>query len=432
MPIALREVEFDKDGHLFDRQQLLDVVADLGTCTDLLVLSHGWNNNKEEARELYAELLGRAGELVDAGKVPAVAGRKFHAIGILWPSKKFEDSELIPSGGAASAGEASDGATQRLLVELKVVPNRLGERQVNEAHAAVVANLAALLGSLDNSAQARKEFVLHLRALMDPSATHSEDGSTEFFTEDPQKLFERLGDPVIAPLAAGVGGATSIGGAAGLHDLVIGARAAARRMLNFVTYYQMKSRAGLVGTQGLAPALREIRAAKNVALHLVGHSFGGRLVTAAADSLPDGTPRVTVSLLQAAFSHNGLAPKFDGDHDGAFRGVLAKRRVSGPVIITHTKNDRAVGIAYPLASRIAHQQAAALGDQNDPYGGMGRNGAQHTPEVRAASRLGPVGTTYTFRVGEVFNLQADEFIKGHGEVHGKEVAYAILSAAGAA
>jgi hypothetical protein len=137
---------------------------------------------------------------------------------------------------------------------------------------------------------------------------------------------------------------------------------------------------------------------------------------------------VTMSLLQAAYSHNGLAKEFDGEHDGAFRTLLAQQRASGPIMITHTKNDRAVGVAYPLASRISREKAAALGDQNDPYGGMGRNGAQHTPEVNGASReLLDVGAAYQFAPGRVYNLLADEFIKDHGDVAGLQVAYAILN-----
>jgi hypothetical protein len=96
-------------------------------------------------------------------------------------------------------------------------------------------------------------------------------------------------------------------------------------------------------------------------------------------------------------------------------------------LISHTRNDRAVGVAYPLASRIAHQNAAALGDANDPYGGMGRNGAQHTPEAVNLS-LGVVGTAYPFAPGQVFNLKADTFIAGHSEIGVPQVAWALLSA----
>src|SRR4029450_4507756 len=37
---------------------------------------------------------------------------------------------------------------------------------------------------------------------------------------------------------------------------------------------------------------------------------------------------------------------------------------------------RAVGIAYPVASRLAGTVASAFGDANDKFGGLGRNGAQ--------------------------------------------------------
>ena len=129
-------------------------------------------------------------------------------------------------------------------------------------------------------------------------------------------------------------------------------------------------------------------------------------------------------LLQAAYSHNGLSQKFDGTNDGAFRTVIADKRVSGPILITHTKNDTAVGIAYPLASRIANQKASALGDENDPYGGIGRNGAQHTPEANPGT-LRDLGEDYQFQPGRVFNLRADDFIHEHSDVKGPQVAYAF-------
>jgi thioesterase domain-containing protein len=225
----------------------------------------------------------------------------------------------------------------------------------------------------------------------------------------------------------------AVGGAAGLGDLLSGARAAARRLANFATYYQMKTRAGTVGSTGVAPLLRRVRERQpKVNLHLVGHSFGGRLVTAAAHGLDANTPAVTVCLLQAAFSHNGFSEDFEAGQAGFFRKVVSEKRASGPIVITHTKNDTAVGIAYPLASRIARQNASAFGDANDPYGGMGRNGAQRTSEAKGhATSLAAVGHDYGFASGRIYNLLADAFVKDHSDVAGVQVAYAILSAAGA-
>ena len=79
-------------------------------------------------------------------------------------------------------------------------------------------------------------------------------------------------------------------------------------MLNFATYYQMKERAGTVGAGGLNPLLRELRAAApDLRIHLVGHSFGGRLVTA------------------AALGRAGSDGRGAGQHDAAAGGVLAQR-----------------------------------------------------------------------------------------------------------
>jgi len=101
------------------------------------------------------------------------------------------------------------------------------------------------------------------------------------------------------------------------------------------------------------------------------------------------------------------------------------------LIVTHTANDTAVGLAYPLASRIARQQANALGDENDVYGGIGRNGAVHTPEAVPATLLAvpapgsPDG--YAFEGRKIYNLKAQQ-IRNHGDVTGRDVAFAVLSA----
>jgi len=86
-----------------------------------------------------------------------------------------------------------------------------------------------------------------------------------------------------------------------------------------------------------------------------------------------------------------------------------------------------VGVAYPLASRLARQAASWLGDANDRYGGIGRNGAQKTPESVTAALLA-AGKPYALTSGRVHNLRADDLITGHSDIVRPEVAYAILSA----
>jgi hypothetical protein len=290
-----------------------------------------------------------------------------------------------------------------------------------------------LIPELERNERARTDLVSTLRELLDSDDASHDDASIEFFTEEAATLFTHFEGEVIAPGAVAKGGATAVdvGAAAGVRDMLKGARAAARRIANFATYYQIKARADTVGSIGVAQILRRVREQlPTVKLHLVGHSFGGQLVTAAARALPDNTSGVTVSLLQAAISHNGLSGNFLDGQPGFYRDVIAKKRASGPIIVTHTKNDRAVGIVYPLASRVAFHRVCALGDANDPYGGMGRNGALRTGEVSNTERtLKGAWQPYNFAQGAIYNLLADEFITNHGAVDGPEVAYAILSAA---
>lgn len=435
MSFAEFDVEFTKDGLVFDETLVQAVLDSADRFTDVLIISHGWNNNKEEARQLYDEFVANMTKVLETNTVQGLERRHIGIVRLYWPSKKFEDADLIPGGGAASIDAHEDEQTLlAMLDELKRNPVRLGDAEPDPIRETSLNAARDLVPQLKNDAAARRFFVLQLRAILDASQAHPDDGSLEFFTEEPEALFERLQVSVTAPLGRLAGGGAvaldQAGGAAGLKDIFEGVTAAARRLVNYTTYYEMKQRAGIVGRTGVVQLLQRLRDRNNqLRLHLVGHSFGGRLVTAAAHALPPGTPAVSISLLQAAYSHNGLAEKFDGRNDGAFRALITEGRASGPVVITYTKNDRAVGIAYPLASRITREQAAHLGDKDDPYGGMGRNGAQHTPELDSSSNaLLPVGGQYHFVTGAVYNLNADEFVRNHGDVANPQVVYAVLNA----
>ncbi len=199
---------------------------------------------------------------------------------------------------------------------------------------------------------------------------------------------------------------------------------AARMALNAVTYYQMKERARSCGERGLAPVLQDV-VPTNLRLHLAGHSFGARLVTAAAAA--PGPAVTSISLLQAAFSHYSFAKDWEPGQDGAFRSVLTSGRLTGPMIITHTRNDKAVGLAYAIASRLAGQVAAEIGDASSRFGGLGSNGAQRTPGTLEGVLLNS-SADYKFSSSVANNLLADAFITGHGDVSGPEVGNAVAAA----
>lgn len=247
------DVELKKNGQIHDEGQVAALLDGLDGVSDLLVVSHGWNNDLADARALYDELLGNVDKLLDArdnaqapAPLKALDGRTFAVCQLFWPSKKFTDDELIPGGGAASAAQAehaNDDALERVLEELAEDPERLGQHHKPRVRARLVKRAKKLATDVADSADARREYVAVLRSLLDPDQASADDASEEFFTEDPEVLFERFETEVIAPPPVGPGGAGAIGtgapgGAAGLRDAIKGARAAARRLANFATYYQ--------------------------------------------------------------------------------------------------------------------------------------------------------------------------------------------------
>ena len=193
-------------------------------------------------------------------------------------------------------------------------------------------------------------------------------------------------------------------------------------LLNYTTCYLMKARAGDVGIKGVAPLIVNLRGTRpDIRIHMIGHSSGCRLVAATINALPrqEQFRPDTAMLLQGALSHNGFALKGNADR-GAFRDVIEATKVRGPILITHTRNDKVVGIAYPIASRISGVNAASLGDENDIFGAPGSNGAQTagaTPQ-RIVRTLLDVAQPYPFSNGvkptTPCNLKADQFISGHG------------------
>ena len=138
-------------------------------------------------------------------------------------------------------------------------------------------------------------------------------------------------------------------------------------------------------------------------VHLIGHSFGARLVSFALAGLPERTvgatsPVKSLLLLQGAFSHFAFADAlpFDAARGGAVRGM--GQRVGGPLVTTHTLLDTAVGRFYPLASVLARQDAARLtGSAPSRWGAFGNDGAQAVNALEVS--LAAVGTKYAFAPG---------------------------------
>ncbi|MFF0201704.1 serine-threonine protein kinase [Streptomyces sp. NPDC005017] len=370
------ELTFDADGDADRRrrERFLAEVARRGV-TDLVLVAHGWNNDRSTATGLYSRFLE---------PFPALApGAVLGYAGVVWPSMRFPD-EPIPDFPRAlvapAAGGGLDGDTLNAL--LAAFPGR----------ADVVERLAALLGRPSRGAGELDEFGRLVRLLVEeerawPRALTATDTTGE---NGPAMLTAPVAE-VCEDFARGLAVCSAPGGTAAfsLPDPWDGAQ----ELLRQATYYAMKQRAGTVGELGLGPVLGQLaEAAPRVRVHLVGHSFGARLVAFALRGLPRGVRTVrSVTLLQGAFSHYAFAERVPGTRArGALHGCPA--RVDGPLVCCHSRHDSALGTMYPLASRMAGDDRSvavagfgigrALGAR---WGAVGFDGIQALPGTRVCT-----------------------------------------------
>ena len=425
------EAEFDKRGDAVGTAPVLPP----GT-KEVFVFSHGWNNDHDAARSLYRDFFTN----YVAVSGPPPSGQKRCIVGVLWPSKALDDvvnaavaKAAAEHGPAASAsGGNQAGADAAISAQLDEVQKLLGPES-----ATVIAQLKTLIPDIHESVSKQREFVDTLRQQLTSRETDNDEepSSHKFLTGSAPAILADLSKETPQAAAgaptAPTPASTKTPAAGMFGDVFGGIKGALIKFVNLFSYFEMKERAGTVGSKGVAKLLDHLGESAE-RIHLIGHSFGGRVVTAAAKNSSTNRLR-SMSLLQAAFSHNGFQPG-----NGFFRDVVEKSRIAGPIIITHTFNDSAVGIAYPAASLLGGQTASAVNTANlaakvggpqNPFGGLGSNGALHLDtSIATFSDMLTDDKPYAFVAGKVYNLKADPFISEHGDITGREVAHAFDAA----
>jgi hypothetical protein len=402
-------LEFDENGVISPAAvHGLSAMLNGGGVRNLVVISHGWKNDKNDAKKLYSTLWNNTCANFPADNAPQIA-----VAGVLWPAKAFStdfdagalrdatQNGALAVGEGGGVGDLSDEAFDKVLQDFA---SFLGE----DAKETIAAAKAADKDFSDNNAfDLVSKGAKAVKADAPPADIElGQDGGPIANTlKDPpqaQYLLESLKTPPQLKVTPGIVKAQSLESVVeGLFD---GPRAAIARFLNLLTYYEMKNRAGVVGV-GLADnVLAKLTSPPEpIKLHLVGHSFGARLVTAAANhmKLAGNLEFFSLTLLQGAYSHNGLAKNL-----GAFPDVVGKP--TGPIAITHTHNDVACTLFYALASRLSRDTTKDVGDAQDEFGAMGANG----PQKLDPSDMEPDDAAQTFKPkrGKINTFLADAFI----------------------
>jgi hypothetical protein len=406
-------LEFDKDGTIdADAAAQLSALLYEPGVEDIVVMAHGWKNDKNDATKLYGTLWTNT-----CANFPASEAKRIVVTGVIWPAKAFQtdfDEAALETAGSGTAlaahgdvpvSDLSDEKFEKLLAEFSrfmgasAAPTIAAARTAAKGLTAGASQVLIKQGAAAVAIDAKSpdtELALDAapiaRAQVEPT--------------NAQLLLANLAQPPILKLTPAVGTVMGLGST--VQGLITGSRAAVCRFLNQLTYYEMKKRAGNVGV-GLADAvLAKLTPARPIRLHLLGHSFGGRLVTAAANQwVPTNNVELfSVTILQGAYSHNALSPQIKPGLAGAFPSVVGKP--TGPITITHTHNDLACTIVYALASRLSRDISQGIGDATDEFGAMGANG----PQKLDPTRIEPDDTTQLFapKRGKVNIFLADKFI----------------------
>ena len=408
--------------------------------TDVVLFSHGWNNSHDDAANLYRAWFGQL--------VPQLAhahpGTKVGLVGIFWPSQRWSDEpipDFTPTPAAGPGGAA--GLTTTTGYDYVATLSKADMASLTATfpgHEADISQLESFLAGPPTVA-AMNEFKEILGRLIPSSHADGGDDLDDIppamLADDAVTVFTRYTNALVNSGARLQG---SGGGAAGLGEALSKLWNGAKEALRGTTYWQMKNRASLIGRTGVARFITSLSAAApTVRIHLVGHSFGARLVSSTLLGIEHSpSPVKSVTLLQGAFSHFAFSDSlpFAPSRKGALSGRLAM--IDGPLVVAYSKFDRAVGTFYPLASMASGDDAAGLADPVlFRFGGMGFDGAKGLPTTDVAIKTAGVGTTYPCAPHAVLNVDAAHVVcrddnpsGAHSDIVHPELTWLMLCAGG--
>jgi hypothetical protein len=442
------DLQFDEKGNLTSPAQsdFFAQAAGQGV-QDLFMFSHGWGTSAADAQTLYATMF----PLIQtaARGVPGLGRLGF--AGIYWPSLWFPPTPATPPAQGGST-QASDGPSAPLSAGTAAVTGAeiavsLAPGFADAAQQQALTQIGQLIddgqamaaaGQTDEAKQAQlaqiSQLIKSLAPAAPPDGQYEDCGETALLmTEDPAGDYQK---------AATVFGSVPAGDSTeGIGDWFTTAINGAKDTLRVLSYWTMKARAGTIGQTGLGPLLSGLHAqSPGIRVHLIGHSFGARLVSFALAGIdtPAASPLASLTLVQGAFSHWSFAGAADNPFGAPGTLNALSDRVHGPLVATCTIYDWAVGVWYPKASFLAGQNLAA--EAADPWGGMGADAFQPAGSAATVTMPASGGLTYGFTSGTFYranansvinNTAGEPFAGAHSDIRKLPVAQLAVAAAAA-
>jgi len=433
LTLPLWLVPFDRAGKCTGRQtreRLVEDIAESGY-TDVFLFSHGWNNTFDQATANYRHFITGYHKFIRSQGLRSPSPCRPLLVGIYWPSVDLIlPWETAPRIAGAPGGAVSDEIdwvvrdTQQSLDRKRRerFQDLAAARELPEAQARELAELLARVCGDDHELQTRPppdadEMMWTWSQLREAGLTSSE-------AESP--------GPESFTLAAEDRIATGPKAAGKVFSSVV--HFDPRDILRAFTVYRMKDRAGLVGAGGGSLLLRDLlRASDKPRLHLVGHSYGCRLLLAAVCAQPLPRKVRSLLLLEPAVNYLCFARQVPTlGRPGGFRPAL--KRVEEPILSTFSSHDVALHDFFHIAVRrrsdlgelkvatpgVAPSIYAALGGWGP--GGLDPDEATEVPLARFPDRYELDGSRC-----RMYALNGESGITSHSDVSNEWTYWALYN-----
>lgn len=430
-------IRFDKRGVCTSPASLADLLRACGSATDVFLFSHGWNNDWASATGHYQRFIDQFNRQYAAHWASPTRPYRPVLVGVHWPSTALVSAaEAGPAIAGAAGGENEEGTAPGSDQDRAQEAGQSGEVDLlaESLEPAAAARLYALL----ERPELAGEEALELARLLVPALTGVEDetGASEASSapdpeelvrlwssmpagEHPQEPTERGGfvdGPPETPTQA-----TSDPQAAGwLENLN------PRNVIRSATVLLMKDRAGRVGGAGVRDMLHGILAASpDSRVHLIGHSYGAKVVLSAlANGSAPSRPVESVLLLQPATSAKCFADPAAGEPAGGYRPALDRSRQ--PIMTTFSSHDVPLTKLFHFAARRASdKREAVIAGAPSEFAALGGFGPQDVASLSVVDTLDPP-QRYDLPTTRLLALRSDRVISGHGDVENPATAWALL------
>jgi hypothetical protein len=397
--------------------------------TDIFLFSHGWNNTWPNAISKYEDFLVGYSEMGRRYSLDTDRVYKPMLIGIFWPSAALVDSdEKAPQIAGTTMALAREREELAELAEL-VPPSNMPR-------------IHDLLQAEHLSQDESLELASLVRIVYDESTDEIPD--QEALTEDDivaiwagwaasRSSPENEREAIASLNRIGTVGRTEELQAAGFLQ-----KLRPRDVLRAMTVWQMKDRAGVVGANGVCEMVTQLLGQSEAHLHLIGHSYGCKVVLSSIAAAPTLSRKAqSMLLLQPAVSHLCFAAVVP-ERGIAGGYVRVPDRVQLPVMTTYSRHDFPLRKTFHLALRrkqdLAEQQIAAPDTPPSVHAALGGFGPRGVGDgrVRFVQAKSPTRAYDLSPDYKVIAIDGSEFISGHSDISNAATWWALhqLVAAG--